>query len=169
MSASTSVAAHTAATASGGATKASATGWLALRAKPGLFHPATAAGKTTVAGAGASGHASGSAAGAAGAHGAGSATAHVGITTLIGAHLGAKTHAGAVALKTSMVAKCLAVASVGLVGIVVAAHTGMVPAAQAGVSGVPSWSTGPSIVAHVQAGLGLHSSGSGGLHIRLRL
>jgi hypothetical protein len=163
MEANASVAAHAVAQASGGATNATTAGRLALRAKLGLL-PA-GAGKASAAAAGASGAATGTGVGALGANAAGSAPAHLGIRTMIGMHLGMKPPAAVLAVKTSLLAKALAAVSLGVVGVVVAAHTGALPTAQAGLSAVPSWSAGSSLVAHLQAGLGLQ--GSGGARIGL--
>jgi hypothetical protein len=80
-----------------------------------------------------------------------------------GVHLGGIVKTGAVAIKGSLVAKCLVVAGVSLAGVVVAAHTGDVSAAQATVSAVPTWTSGQSILAHAQAGLNGGGSGSAGI------
>jgi hypothetical protein len=164
MDANTSTAAHAAAQASSGATNATATGRMALRVKLGRFHPGTATGKAAAAGAGAGSTAPGGGSGALSGHAAVVAPAHAGIRTWFPAHVGMKPPV-ALALKTSLMAKSLAVASAGVVGVVVAAHTGVLPAAQIGLSAVPTWSSGSSLVAHLQAGLGLR--GSGGLWVGL--
>jgi hypothetical protein len=165
MEANTSVAAHAVAQASGGATNATTSGKLALGARLGLLHAGP--GKAVAAGAWASGAATGSGAGSIGAHAAGSVPTQLGIRTMIGMHLGMKPPVAVLALKTSLLAKALAVVSLSVVGVVVAAHTGALPTAQAGLSAVPSWSGGSSLVAHLQAGLGLQGSGSGGLKVGL--
>jgi hypothetical protein len=169
MEANTSAAAQAAVHANGGATNATAAGKVAGQAKLGLPHPGAATGHAAASGAGATGGAPTSAAGSAGAHGGATASAHIGIRTLVGAHVGMKAPAVTLVLKASALAKSLAVVSLGVVGVVVAAHTGVVPAAQVGLSAVPTWSSGPSLVAHLHAGLGgrIGLGGSGGVQLGL--
>jgi hypothetical protein len=148
MEASTSVAAHGAAQVSGmgpnvaGAVKATA-----------------AAGKATIGSASATGAHVGASVGASGAAAGNSA----GSATASGMAKGA-----ALALKGSLVAKSLAVVGVGVAGLVVAAHVGVIPA-QGTVSLIPTWSSGTSLLGHLQAGLSGSSSGSGSGNITLGL
>jgi hypothetical protein len=156
------------ATTSGGVSthaSASATGTSAMRASSSAQAPAHA-------GATASGHGSASTgvASKAAVHGT-STTAHASLwgslKASMGAHVGASVKTGVVALKGSLAAKSLVIVGVGLASLVVAAHTGDVSQAQVAVSAVPAWSSGPTIVGHVQALVGGGSSGGAGLHIVL--
>jgi len=114
--------------------------------------------------AGSIGVASTTAAGASGSTATG-ASAHPSLVAHLAAQLGAVTKTVGITLKGSLAAKSLAVAAVGIAGFVVAAHTGVVPGAQASLSLIPSWSSGQSLLGGLQAGLG--GSGSGGIQIGL--
>jgi len=92
-------------------------------------------------------------------------SAHAGLLAQLTGRLGVMTKSAGVALKGSLAAKSLAVAAVGLAGLVVAAHTGVAPGAQASLSLVPSWSSGQSLLGGLQAGAS--GSGSGGIQIGL--
>jgi hypothetical protein len=104
---------------------------------------AAGAGKTTAGATGASSHASGT-------------------TTVSGALKGA-----GVAVKASLLAKSLAVVGLGVAGLVVAAHVGSIGAAQGTLSLVPSWSSGPSLLGSLHAGLSGSGSGGAGLNLGL--
>jgi len=93
------------------------------------------------------------------------ASAHPSLVAHLTARLGAATKTATVALKGSLAAKSVALAAVGVAGFVVAAHTGVVPGAQASISLVPSWSSGQSLLGGLQAGLS--GSGSGGIQLGL--
>jgi hypothetical protein len=83
----------------------------------------------------------------------------------LGARLSGIVKTGPVAVKGSLVVKGLVAVGVALAGLAVAAHTGDVSGAQATISALPTWTSGQSILAHVQAGLS--GGGSGGSSIQL--
>ncbi len=70
---------------------------------------------------------------------------------------------GAIAAKGSLAAKVVAVASVGVAGLVIAAHTGAAPGVETALSAVPVWSHGHSLLSQVQAGI--QGGASGGLNL----
>lgn len=86
------------------------------------------------------------------------------------AHFGAVAKTGTTAIKASFGVKALVAVGVGLAGLVVAAHAGDVSGVQATISSVPSWTSGPTILGHMQAVLGggasagVNGSGNLGLH-----
>jgi hypothetical protein len=134
-------------------------------------HVTIASTKSGMTSASVAGNASGSlgggsttAAGSSGVSSAG-ASAHPGLTAQLTGRLSAMTKSAGIALKGSLAAKSLAVATVGLAGLAVAAHTGVVPGVQASLSLIPSWSSGQSLLGGLQAGLS--GSGSGGIQIGL--
>jgi hypothetical protein len=137
----------------------------------GAVHPAVASTGSEMASGGVAGNASGvlgggstTATGSSGSTGSG-VTAHSSLVAHLTARLGAATKTAGVALKGSLAAKSLAVVAVGVTGLVVAAHTGVVPGAQAAISLVPSWSSGQSLLGGLQAGLS--GNGSGGIQVGL--
>jgi len=93
------------------------------------------------------------------------ASAHGSFVGHVTARLGPMLKSWGVALKGSLAAKSFAVGAIGLAGLVVAAHSGVAPGAQASLSLVPSWSSGPSLLGGLQAGVG--GSGSAGLPLGL--
>jgi hypothetical protein len=70
-------------------------------------------------------------------------------------------------LKSSLAVKSMAAVGLAVAGLAVAAHTGVVPAAQGSISLVPAWSSGPSLASQLQAGLSGSGSGGASLHLGL--
>lgn len=94
----------------------------------------------------------------------GSAHARAGLSSSTSASTAGPAGKGALmAAKGGVVLKALAVASVGVAGLVVAAHTGAVPNLGAALSGVPLWTHAQSLLAQLQAGI--QGGASGGFNL----
>lgn len=111
----------------------------------------------------------------AGASGSGSTGTTVGghasfwgsIKASLGGHVAGVAKAGTLAVKGSLTAKTLVAAGVALAGLTIAAHTGDVSTAQIAVTSVPTWSSGPTVLGHLQAVLGGGASAGAGIHLGL--
>ncbi|NNN17119.1 MAG: hypothetical protein HKL79_01975 [Thermoplasmata archaeon] len=77
--------------------------------------------------------------------------------------IGWAAKASAVIAKGGVVAKALAVASVGVAGLVIAAHTGVAPGVETALSGVPAWTHAQSVLSQLQSDI------QGGVSGRLNL
>lgn len=89
------------------------------------------------------------------------------IKASLGGHLSGMAKAGTLAVKGSLTAKTLVAVGVAVAGLTVAAHTGDVSTAQVAVQSVPTWTSGASLLGHIQAGLGGGASGGAGINLGL--
>jgi hypothetical protein len=97
----------------------------------------------------------------------GGATTHAAVGSALSAKLGGLGALATASAKGSIAVKALAVAGVALAGLIVAAHVSNAAGLQAGLSVIPTWTGGQSLMAQLQSGL--VGQGSGGLGLNLDL